>query len=217
MLKIGVFGGSFDPVHVGHLAIAEAALEGASLDRLLFMPVHVQPFKKGRRMAEGRHRLRMLELATAGRAAFGVTDLELRAGGVSYTVDSLRALRESLPVGSRLYFLLGADMFGMLEQWRGAEEMLREFAFIVAPRRGGEALPQDAAGGGEGGAPEMLRAEAARLKRLRGTEVVLLDMPLVDASSTEIKRRIREGEDVGGLAPPEVARYIKEHQLYVLD
>jgi nicotinate-nucleotide adenylyltransferase len=199
-MRIGVFGGSFDPVHKAHIAIAERAAEAAALDRLLFMPVYAQPFKPGADLSDGAHRMEMLRRACEGDARFGATDAELARGGVSYTIDSLRAIRDDGARRGEIFFLLGADMLLMLEKWYKADELLREFSFIAARRPGD---------GNEN--PERC-VEGLRLRY--GTRVILMDNPPMDVSSSEIRRRVRMGENIGGLVPASVGEYIDAKGLY---
>ncbi|MDR2296440.1 MAG: nicotinate-nucleotide adenylyltransferase [Clostridiales Family XIII bacterium] len=199
-MRIGVFGGSFDPVHNAHLAVAERAFAAAALDRLLFMPVHDQPFKRGAGLSAGARRMDMLRLATRGDARFGTADTELARGGVSYTIDSLRAIRDEGAAGDEIFFLLGADMLLMLEKWYEADALLREFSFIAAYRPGSDA--------GE------VRRCVAGLRRRFGTRVILLDNAPMDLSASEVRRRVRAGESIKGLVPASVGEYIYENGLY---
>jgi nicotinate-nucleotide adenylyltransferase len=199
-MRTGVFGGSFDPVHNAHLAAAERAAEAAALDRLLFMPVCAQPFKLGAGLSEGAHRMAMLRLATDGDARFGTTDTELARGGVSYTIDSLRAIRDGGARTGEIFFLLGADMLLMIEKWHRADELLREFSFVAARRPGS-------------GDEEAARC-AERLRLRYGTRVILMDNPPMDISSSEIRRRVRAGESSEGLVPASVGEYIYAKGLY---
>jgi nicotinate-nucleotide adenylyltransferase len=199
-MRTGVFGGSFDPVHNAHLAIARRAVEAAELDRLLFMPVHAQPFKRDVRLSEGARRLEMLRLATDGDARFGTTDAELARGGVSYTIDSLRAIRDGDARAGDIFFLLGADMLRMLEKWDRADELLREFSFVAARRPGSDSAESEHC------------AEHLRLRY--GTRVILMDNPPMDVSSSEIRRRVRMGETIAGLVPASVGEYIYAKGLY---
>jgi nicotinate-nucleotide adenylyltransferase len=199
-MRTGVFGGSFDPVHNAHLAIAERAISAGKLDKLLFMPVHSQPFKLGANISEGARRMKMLRLAICGDERFDVTDIELSRGGVSYTIDSLRNIRDGGEEAGDIFFLLGADMLLMLEKWYKADEMLREFSFIAARRPGG------------GENDFALCAE--RLRESYGARVILMDNPLTDVSSSEIRARVREGRSIEGLVPASVGKYIYENGLY---
>ncbi|MDR2132680.1 MAG: nicotinate-nucleotide adenylyltransferase [Clostridiales Family XIII bacterium] len=199
-MRTGVFGGSFDPVHNAHLAVAEAAMEAAALDRLLFMPVCAQPFKLGKGLSAGAHRMNMLRRAIGGDARFAATDAELARGGVSYTIDSLRAIRDDGERRGEIFFLLGADMLLMLEKWYKADELLREFSFIAARR--------------PGSADDETERCAARLGEVYGTRVILMENPKSDISASDIRGRVRGGESIEGLVPASVGEYIYERGLY---
>ena len=192
-----MLGGTFDPVHRGHLALARAARDELALDELLFVPAG-QPWRKaGRIMAPANHRLAMLRLALAGEPAFRVETLELDRPGPSYTVDTLEALRAARP-GDELFFIAGEDALADLPNWVRPQRIL-ELATLAVARR--EGVPQ---------------AAGERLPGL-SERVVRLKMPLVDVSATEIRERVRRGEPIGEMVPPAVAAYIREHGLYRRD
>ncbi|MDR2771287.1 MAG: nicotinate-nucleotide adenylyltransferase [Clostridiales Family XIII bacterium] len=199
-MRTGVFGGSFDPVHNAHLAVAKLAIKAAALDKLLFMPVYAQPFKLGAGLSAPEHRMNMLRLATDGDARFEVADTEIARGGVSYTIDSLRAIRDGGEDRGDIFFLLGADMLLMLEKWYKADALLREFSFIAARRPGS-------------GDEDVSRC-AARLRELYGARVIPVENAPMDISASEIRRRVRAGESIEGLLPASVGDYIYENGLY---
>jgi nicotinate-nucleotide adenylyltransferase len=230
---IGILGGSFDPIHKGHLVIAREAMLSAGLSRLLFMPVNIQPFKRDQQMTDASHRLAMLRLAVEDESAFGLTDIEIRKTGVSYTIDSLRGLREELPEGSRIYFILGADMLFMLEKWHKAEELLKEFAFIIGYRVENGSVIKDGSGIGSSNRQKDVRITSAdletpgdrtlkghileetnRLRDIYGTEFICMENWPVNISSSKIRERVKSGEDISGLVPGAVHEYILDHNLY---
>ena len=186
---IGLFGGSFDPVHHGHLIVARVALEALGLEELRLVPAREQPFKQGRHGAAAEHRAAMLELAIAGEPGFRVERAELERAGPSYTVDTLRALRDQVPGGS-LVLLVGADAAAELGAWREAAA-LPELARIVAFARPGSAPP-----------------ESPLIERT-------IRVPAVDISATEVRRRVREGRSIRYWVPDPVAEYILRHRLYL--
>jgi nicotinate-nucleotide adenylyltransferase len=193
-LRAGVLGGTFDPVHRGHLALARAAREELALDGVLFVPAG-QPWRKaGRIVAPAEHRLAMLRLALEGERAFRIETLELDRAGPSYTADTLEALRAARP-DDELVLVLGEDALADLSNWVRPERIL-ELAALAVARRADSAK-------GVGG-------------RLPGLEerVVWLKMPLVPVSATEIRERVRRGEPIAGLVPPAVEAYIRERGLY---
>ncbi|MCU0771188.1 MAG: nicotinate-nucleotide adenylyltransferase [Verrucomicrobia bacterium] len=191
MKRIGIFGGSFDPVHAGHLLVAAAAREEAKLDRLIFMPARQSPFKSGQPLASDGLRLRMLRLALAGCEWASVSDLELRREGVSYTVDTLRILRRDLP-DARWFFLIGEDHLARLPEWREADALGRLVEFLIIPRPGS---PGDEPPAG------------FQWHWLTG-------WPL-GVSSSQIRQRVREGRPVDHLVPPPVAEVIRYNRLYL--
>lgn len=210
---VGVFGGSFDPVHVGHVRIAEAVRSTFSLSRVMLIPAATPPHKPHARLAPARHRLAMLELALAGRPGLEVSTVELRRGGLSYTIDTLRALRDDATRSLRPLFVLGMDSLLEIDSWKEPRELLAEFALVVVdrPRRARSAGPRRtfvdvAATPGAG-------AGALRSGAVPGTLFRLALAP-IDVSSSRIRAIAGEGGDLTGLVPPAVARYIHKEHLY---
>ncbi len=190
-VRRGIFGGSFDPVHLGHLTVAAAAADRLSLDRVHFVPARQQPFKTGTHAASAADRAAMLEAALAGDAGdprFVLDRREIEREGVSYTVDTLRAMSAEFP-DDQLFLLVGADAARELPAWRDADTVAR-LTRVIGLTRPGETLPT-----------HPLLAET-------------LAVPAVEVSGTEIRRRVRCGESLRGLAPPAVAQYIAAHGLY---
>jgi len=186
-VRIGVFGGSFDPVHHGHLIVASEAVRTLALDELRFVPARDQPFKRGRHGASPEDRLAMLRLAVANAPGFLVDPQECVRPGPSYTIDTLRALKAEHPDTS-LSLLVGSDAAQDFPMWREAAA-IRELATVVVLTRPGAAVPP-----GVGSA---------------------LPVPAIDISATVIRQRIRARESIRFLVPDAVARYIAEHCLYV--
>lgn len=193
-MRTGILGGTFDPVHNGHLALAAAARAQFSLDVVLFVPAG-QPWRKTREITAAHHRLEMLRLAIAGVPAFGISDIELQRAGPTYTADTLDAL-----AGERLddefWFIIGADALADLPNWRDPERIVRHATIAVAPRNGAA-----------------LDRAVAAVPALAG-RIEPFPLPSVDVSSTEIRRRVGTGEPIGDLVPEAVARYIAHHGLY---
>jgi len=185
---IGFFGGSFDPIHLGHLIVARSAAEQLRLDAVRFVPARIQPFKTDRQMATPDHRLAMLELALADQPGFVVDDREIRREGTSYTIDTLRELSAELPQ-DQLCLLVGADAARELPDWREAR-LIPELARIVVLTRPGVEV------------------------RLGELPADVIEVPAVDISATEVRRRVRSGEPIQELVPPAVADYIESHGLY---
>lgn len=198
-MTIGVFGGSFDPVHVGHLRLAEEAREAFALDTVLFVPTWVSPFKTGRVTVSPAHRLEMVRLATADNGAFAVSAIECIREGASYTVDTLRTLRAENG-DAELVFLTGTDAVAGLPRWREPEAILELAQFGVAARAG-------------------TTEEAAResLSHLPGNwqdRIAFFAMTNIDISSSDIRERLQTNRSVRYLLPPDIEKYIAAHGLY---
>lgn len=198
-MKLGIFGGTFNPVHNGHLALAEAALRAFGLDRVLFVPGFVTPFKQTQAIAPAADRLAMLRLAIGDRPNLDISTIELDRGGVSYTVDTLESLRTSRP-DDEFWLLLGLDSLLSFGLWYRAHDILR-LARVATLLRPGATLPPGNLAGFDAEETALLRARIASG-----------DCP--DISSTEIRRRIAAGESTSGLLPDAVADYIRAHRLY---
>jgi nicotinate-nucleotide adenylyltransferase len=209
-MRIGVFGGSFDPVHYGHLLLAECCREQCRLDRVVFVPSAVPPHKQDRRLTPAAARIEMLELAIAGNDAFSVNRYETDRGGVNYTVDTLAHFRDN--VGEiarmenagpdfRLFFLMGADMLGDLPHWREARRVLELCTPLVVPRPA-EPIAWDALA--QIATPE-------QIDEIRGHQVA---MPPVGISSREIRRRVRAGRSIRYQMPRAVEMYVQVKGLY---
>jgi nicotinate-nucleotide adenylyltransferase len=198
--RIGVFGGSFDPVHIGHLTIAQDAVEQLELDRLIFVPAAVPPHKQDKALVEGRHRFEMLQLATESNLSFEVSDMELQRGGVSYTFDTMTQIQFEHP-GAELFFIVGLDSLVDLHGWRNADKLL-ELCTIVPFARGGED-------------PARV-AEQIKLSEPWETRLMerLIRIHVIEISASEIRMRLAEGLSIRYLVPPEVEMYIAEHHLY---
>jgi len=190
MQRLGIYGGSFDPVHLGHLLVAQAALEELELDRLCFVPAAQSPFKPDHCPAPADVRLRFLRLALAGKTNCEVDDGEIRRGGISYTVDTLRGCAEKFP-GARLFYLLGADNAAKLNEWREPAALAALAEFVVVPRPGG--------------------ATAVFPPPFRGR--VLQGFPF-GVSSSEIRARVKAGRPIDHLVPASVASAIRETGVY---
>jgi nicotinate-nucleotide adenylyltransferase len=191
MERIGLFGGSFDPVHLGHLLVAQAAREELDLARLFFIPAAQSPFKPEARPSPAQARLRLLRLALAGQTWCEVDDQEIQRGGVSYTVDTVREYARRFPQ-AQLHYLIGADHVPLLPQWRAAEELARLVEFVVIPRPG--------------------QAEAPFPAPFRGRW--LAGFPL-GVSASQIRARVKAGLPIEPLVPGPVAEAIRNNGLYL--
>ncbi|MBN2581571.1 MAG: nicotinate (nicotinamide) nucleotide adenylyltransferase [Planctomycetes bacterium] len=198
---IALFGGTFNPIHVGHLAVARAAVDALGLDRLILVPSARPPHKNGGDLAGDTDRLVMCRLAAAEDPRIEVSNMELRRDGPSYTVETLRELRRLCP-GATLVFLVGADMLRELHLWYHFEEVVRLARVVTLPR------------------PGIDLGDLPALRRTLGDETAdrlladVLNTPLVDVSATDIRRRVRDGLPIDDLVPPAVAAYIRDHGLY---
>lgn len=200
-MRIGIYGGSFDPVHYGHLLLAECCREQCHLDRVWFLPAAVPPHKKNRSLAAAKARVEMLELAIAGHDAFRVSTLELDRGGVSYTVDTLQQIKYEQP-GSKLFFLMGADSLADLPTWREPQRIC-QLAIPVVVHRARSAAPDWTSWRGI--------LEPGRLEEIRQHAVT---MPIVELASTDIRSRVRRGRSIRYRTPRAVEKYIETNQLY---
>jgi nicotinate-nucleotide adenylyltransferase len=196
-MRLGIFGGSFDPVHNAHLALARACQEQAALDEVWFVPAATQPLKQTGPRATGDERRAMLDLVVVGQPAWRVCTLELDRGGLSYTVDTLRAIHAQRPADA-LFFLMGSDALADVPQWRSPVEIFRLASPLVA-RRAGEREPNLTA------LTELCPA---------GNRPQLINMPALDISSTGIRRRVASGEAIGQLVPKAIADFILARNLY---
>lgn len=187
-MRLGIFGGSFDPVHNGHLRLAECCAQQAGLDSVWLVPTALQPLKPSGPVASDDARVAMLRLALEDRPELGLSLIEIERGGVSYTVETLRELKQTHP-DAELFFLMGADTLADLPRWREPEEVLRLMTPLVVQRPG----------------------EAAIETTIPHTRV---EMPRIDISSSDLRERIGRGESVTGLVPPAVEAYCLQSGLY---
>lgn len=199
-MRLGLFGGTFDPVHYGHLLLAEQCREQCALDEVWFLPAGNPPHKPEVTITDGKLRADMLELATAGMPQFRVNRMELSRGGKTYTVDTLAELHTEDPQ-RELYFLIGADSLDDLPTWREPRR-IAELATLVAVNRGDRPLPDVAAICGQVG-----------VSRER---IWLVTMPGIDLSASDLRRRVRAGRSIRFMTPRAVEMYISEHRLYVV-
>ena len=199
--RIGLLGGTFDPIHFGHLLLAVHSYEKLRLDRVIFIPARLPPHK-AEPVVEAAHRLEMVRLAVAEDQRFLVCDCELGRTEASYTIETVRQLQSSLGSGTHLFWLIGSDMVADLPSWQKIAELVELIEIIVVSRPG-------SAG------PEYCVLESAlmveQIKRLREHKI---DLPLIDISSTQIRKRIGAEQSVRYLLPRVVEEYIVQHKLY---
>jgi len=198
IVRIGVYGGTFDPLHLGHLAVAEAVREAAGLARVLFVPNSRQPLKTDGPYASGLQRLRMVEAAVAGNPGFALSTLEIDQAGPSYTIESLDALRAAQPE-VEWRFILGTDAANGLGSWRRPDRILAEYRPLVLVRAGWERLDWPAL--------ERVRPDARAL-------IEIVDVPHLAIASRDLRERIREGRTVRYLVPEPVMAIIEAEGIY---
>lgn len=195
-MKVCIFGGTFNPVHNGHLIMAQAALEKFGLDRVVFIPCHLPPHKGSEEVVSSEDRLNMVRLAISGNSKFAVSDMEIKRGGRSYSIDTVKALRKKHGDGD-LFFLIGADMLKDFDSWVDAAELLKLCSFIVVERPGL----------GLAGIVKGLRSRGRYFRR------TVSEFP-VGISSTEIRKRVKAGKTIRYLVPAAVEKYISRKGLY---
>ncbi len=191
MKRIGILGGTFNPIHIGHLMIAQRVLEKLGLDKVIFVPTCLPPHKSGRNLIDARNRLRMTRLAVRGNRHFEVSSFEVRRGGKSYSVDTVRYFRRCYPE-AKLFFIIGSDHIAKLHTWKNIQEVARIVSFIAVYRPGFRAIRSQ-------------------------TGVKSMIIPGVHTSSSDIRRRLVAGKTVKHLIPENVLRYIRKHKLYRLN
>ena len=199
MLRVGIYGGAFAPIHIGHVAAAKAFMEQMWLDVLFVIPTGKSPHKQMSQGASDADRLEMCRRAFEGVEGVIVTDMEIRRQGESYTVDTLRALSED---DRRLFMLCGTDMILTLDSWHEPDEIFRLAYPVYIRRENDESID------------EKLIAKVTEYREKYGKNVVKIKAPAIEISSSEIRKKIAQGEDIYGLVPESVAEYIKEKGLY---
>ena len=198
MRRIGVIGGTFDPIHYGHLAAAEEARVRVNLERVLFVVARVPPHKLDEEVTLAEHRLAMVSLAIASNPYFEVSTVDMERPGPSYTVDTISILQEQSGQETELYFIMGMDSLAELPAWHEPQRLIR-LCRLVAVKRPGFQMDLD-----------QLEASLPGIS----SQVQIIDMPEVDISSTELQERVRDGLPIKYQVPEEVETYINEHHLY---
>lgn len=220
--RIGVYGGTFDPVHHGHLRVAEAILKAFALDRLLFVPAYVPPHKRKQTISSPFHRLAMLALATADAPKLFVSTIELESPSQPYTIETLGRLQAEFdPV--RLFFVMGADSFKDVTSWRRYERILSDYDVIVAARPkyskyygchneeqiAGHLTPQL-----QTRIVDLRDGQLPANEHLNSPHIYLTDYVAVDVSATDIREAVEQGREIDHLVPPAVGAYIEKYKLY---
>ncbi len=198
-LRLGLMGGTFDPIHYGHLVTAEAARCKYQLDEVYFIPSGNPPHKRGRHITAALHRMMMCVMATATNPYFEVSDVEIKRQGFSYTYDTVCQFRRVFGADCLIYFITGADVLGEIVTWNKADLLFDECCFIAATRPG-----------------FTLDASQALPPQLRD-KISFMEVPALAISSTDIRNRLRQGRSIKYLLPETVETYIQKHHLYELN
>lgn len=198
-MRVGVLGGTFDPIHYGHLVIAEEARVRLQLDRVIFVPAKTPPHKLQQRYSPAQHRLHMVQRAIASNPYFAVSDVELTRPGLSYTVDTLAILQQEFGPAAELYFLMGMDSLAGLLSWHRPADIIAR-AYLAVAVRPGYQVDLETLEGALPGVSERMR---------------LLEIPAIGISSRELRQRVRAGLPIRYQLPDSVEAYIREHNLYV--
>lgn len=187
MKKIGILGGTFDPIHMGHLLIADGVRTFLKLDEVLFIPCFLPPHKSAKNLASAKHRVKMVELAIKDYPYFKISTIEIERGGKSYTIDTLKELHKLYKGKAKFYFIIGSDNLGDLKNWKSIDELKNLCQFVAVARSGYK-------------------------KRYPGVKI--LNLPTLPISSTDIRLLIRNGKPIEYLVPSKVKRYIYKNRLY---
>ena len=188
--RIGILGGTFNPIHIGHLSIAQTVQERFGLEKVLFVPAFRPPHRNIVKLASPEERFQMVRLGIKSNALFDVSDFEIKREGKSYSIDTVKYFRKIYPKGTKLFFIIGADNFAELSKWKCIDEILEIVSFIVVNRPGYE-------------------IQDSEIKHY------IVNMPGMDIASSHIRRRIAQGKSVKYLVPESVFRYIKRKKIYI--
>ena len=197
--KVAIMGGTFDPIHYGHLLAAERVREEFELDCIFFIPSGNPPHKSYEKMASAEDRYKMVESAVESNPKFEILDVEVRREGYSYTIDTVKQLKELLGADCNVCFIVGADNAGDILSWKKSSELIKEIEFIIVNRPGEW--------------EERFKDNIAKIIE-NGAKVNVLEIPMVPINSTEIRERIRSGKSISYILPKEVEDYINENRLY---
>jgi nicotinate-nucleotide adenylyltransferase len=191
-MRIGMLGGTFNPIHNGHLVLAKECLDRFGLDRVVFIPAHIPPHKEVECGISAADRLNMVRLALEGNGKFEISTYEIDKKDVSYSVDTIRRFREKYGKDAQLFFLTGSDWAGDLSTWKNIDEILGLVTFVIASRPGGS-------------------AEKSPFDR----KITRIEIPALDISSTDIRSRVKKRQPIDHLVPKLVVRYIRDKALYI--
>ncbi len=198
--RIGIMGGTFDPIHIGHLFIAAETLEKLSLDKIIFIPAGVSPHKINSKTTSPIHRLLMTAIAVNSNKSFYLSDIEIEREGPSYTIDTIRSLKQLLPEAAELFFITGGDTFIDLDSWRDYGQLLQLANFVVFTRAGYD--------------NGLLDEKILRFRDEFSSNITKISIPLLEVSSTDIRERAKMGRTMKYLIPEGVEEYILKNRLY---
>ena len=193
-MRIGIMGGTFNPIHYGHLVSASEVCNKFKLDKAIFIPSALNPLKTSSNLADARHRLKMIKLAIAGNPLFEVSDIEIKRGGASYTIDTIKAFAKKYGKDVNLYFIIGADAFLEINSWASPDALLKMCKFIVMTRPG---------------------YDAKKAKQVFSKHTEIMEITHLEISSSAIRKRIKSSSPIKYLLPEKVENYIHKHRLYI--
>ena len=189
MKKIGILGGTFNPIHFGHLAVAQVVIERLKLDEIIFVPTYIPPHKSHKDIVAAKHRLAMVRLALKGNLKFKVCDFEVKKEGKSYSIDTVRHLINKNPKGTQFHFLVGSDMLPTLPTWKNFDELVKAVTFTIVKR-----MDYDIS--------------------YFGYKAVVVDDPNLGISASNIREALKRGQTSRYMLPDAVMKYIMKHRLY---
>ena len=198
--KIGIMGGTFNPIHYGHLFIAQTALDALELNKIIFIPAGIPPHKQQELILDSNHRINMINLATKSNPNFSVSDIEVKREATSYTIDTIRELKQLYSKETEFYFITGTDAFVEIETWKEYEELLRIVKFVVVTRQVSSS--------------NLLDEKIDFLTKEYRARITKIKIPTLDISSTDIRNRIKTKGSIKYLLPENVEKYILSNRLY---
>ncbi|HEY8362688.1 MAG TPA: nicotinate-nucleotide adenylyltransferase [Tissierellaceae bacterium] len=199
-MKIGIMGGTFDPIHIGHLILAESARESLNLNKIIFIPTGINPFKIDKNTASPVHRLEMLKLAIESNEHFTISSIEIERSGITYTIDTMKALREKYKE-DELYFIVGSDIVFQIEKWKDFKDIFKLCKFVLVNRPGNDCNEID--------------NKIKELNLRYAISFIRINSPYIDISSSDIRNRIKNNKSIKYLVPLKVEEYIKKNNLYM--
>ena len=199
--KIGIMGGTFDPIHYGHLVLAEQVRSNLALDSVYFVPSGQPPHKSNLLISDKNSRLKMVEIAINDNKEFNIFDYELNQTGYTYTIDTIKAFRRLVEPNAKIYFITGADQLMLLESWKDYEQLLKEVIFVAASRPGHD--------------EKQVVEKVEYFKKKYHAQMLHVEIPALSISSTNIRNRVREGNSIKYLLPDRVEEYIINNRLYL--